>query len=134
MAHLFPQLGFDGAGIGVVSITGDPLRDTTSDCARGPKEGFRCCLVPLLTEQNIDQIPISIDRPVEVDQAPFDFKESLVHIPAAPDSPSSMLAQRLAQEWSELRFPLPYCLMGKDGSIRYFLRCFCCDVVSLLCR
>src|SRR5918999_5313828 len=67
MAHRFPELSFDGAGIGVVSITGDPRRNTISDGACGAKESLCRRLVPLLTEQNIHQVPITINRAVEID-------------------------------------------------------------------
>ena len=43
-----------------VSITGDSLRDTTGDGVGGAKEGFCRCLVPLITEQHIEQVPIPI--------------------------------------------------------------------------
>ena len=54
------QLRFDGSGIGIMAISGDPRWDTTGDGARGPEKSFRRCLVPLLTEQDIDQVPIPI--------------------------------------------------------------------------
>jgi len=60
MAHGFPQDNSDGTRIGVGSITGNSLRDTTGDGAGGAKEGFCRCLVPLLTEQDIHEVPISI--------------------------------------------------------------------------
>src|SRR5262245_25974043 len=66
MAHLFSERGFDGTGTGVVSVTGDPLRDPTGDGARGPEKSFRRCLVPLLAQQDIDQIPIAIYGTVEI--------------------------------------------------------------------
>src|SRR5918992_267035 len=114
MTYLCPQLGCDRARIGVMSVTSNPRRDTTGDGACRAEEGFRRRLVPLLTEQNIHQIPIPINGAIEVSQAPFDFDERLVDVPAAPDSPASMLAQCLAQEWSELGLPLPYRFVGKD--------------------
>jgi hypothetical protein len=60
MTHFFPERSFDRAGIGVVAITGDPLRDTTRNGTRRAEEGFRRCLVSLLTEQDIDEISIAI--------------------------------------------------------------------------
>jgi hypothetical protein len=50
MAHRFPELGFDGAGISVVAITGDSLRDTTRDGARRPEKGCRRGLVTRLVQ------------------------------------------------------------------------------------
>jgi hypothetical protein len=59
----------------VMSITGDPLRDTPGDRARGPEESFRRHLVALLTEPNVDEIAITVNGAVEVDRAPFHFNE-----------------------------------------------------------
>lgn len=87
MAYPFPKRGFDGTRIGVVSITGDPRRDMTGNGARGTKEGLGCCLVPLLTEQDIHQVPIPINGAVEVDQAPFYFDARLVDVPTAGATP-----------------------------------------------
>jgi len=67
MTYLFPEHGSDGVGIGGMSITGNSLRDTTGDGAGGAKEGFCRCLIPLLTEQDIHQIAVPINRAVEVD-------------------------------------------------------------------
>jgi hypothetical protein len=57
---------FDRTGRGVVAIRGDAFRDTTSDGACGTKEGFCRCSVASLAQQDIDRIPIPIDRPVQV--------------------------------------------------------------------
>jgi hypothetical protein len=80
-----------------MSITRDPLRDTPSDRTRRPEERFRRGLVALLTEPHVDEIAITINGTVQVNQAAFDFEKCLIHVPAASDFPSSMLAQHLAQ-------------------------------------
>src|SRR5262245_47158575 len=64
MAYPLPQFGFDGSWIGVMASGGHPLGDTVSDGARGAKEFFRRCLVPCLTQQDIDEVAIAIDSPV----------------------------------------------------------------------
>jgi hypothetical protein len=58
MIHLFSQLCFDCAGISVMPVGSHPGRNTAGDCARGAEEGFRRCLVPGLTQQDIDQVPV----------------------------------------------------------------------------
>src|SRR5262249_2731744 len=95
MPHGLSQRSFDSPGIGAMSITGDALRDATGDRARGAEEGFRPCLVLLLPQRDIDEIPLPINGPVEVGHAPFHLDAGLVHVPAAPDSPTPMLAQGL---------------------------------------
>jgi hypothetical protein len=57
MAYGFSQLGFAGSRIRIVAVGGDSLRDTTRDCACRAEERFRRCLVPGLTEEDIDQLP-----------------------------------------------------------------------------
>jgi hypothetical protein len=66
MAHFFSQLGFASPRIGVMPIAGDSLGNTSGDSPRGAEEGFRRRLVALLTQQNLDEIPIAINRPVQV--------------------------------------------------------------------
>ena len=102
-----------------MSVTGDPRRDTTGDRARGAKEGLCRRLVPLLTEQDIHQVPLAINGAVEVDQTPFHFEVSFVDVPAAANSASPVLAQCLAQQWGELRFPFSYRFVGKDQTPLY---------------
>jgi hypothetical protein len=60
MEYGVPQLRFEGSGIGIMAISGDPRWDTTGDSARGPEKDFCRGLVPLLAQQDIDQIPIPI--------------------------------------------------------------------------
>ena len=49
MTYLFPEHGYDGAGIGVMSIAGDSHRDTPGNNSCRAKEGCYC-LVPLRAE------------------------------------------------------------------------------------
>src|SRR5262245_35208810 len=114
MAYRFPERGFDRAGIGVVSITGDPLWDTTRDGTRRAEEGFRRCLVSLLAKQDIDEMAIPINGPVQVDRAPFHFNESFIYVPTRPTASPPVLAQRLAHQRGELGFPLPHRFVGKN--------------------
>jgi hypothetical protein len=60
MTYSFPQSCLDRSPIGVVAIRSDLLRNTTGDNSRRAKEGFRRCLVPLLAQEDIDEIPITI--------------------------------------------------------------------------
>jgi len=101
-----------------MAITGDPLKDTTGDGARGAKKGFRHRLVTLLAQQDIDKVPRAIDRAVEIGPASFHFEVGFVDIPAASSSSPSLLAQRLAQQQGELRFPLPHRFMREDWLCR----------------
>jgi hypothetical protein len=78
MTDSVPQCCFDRPRIGVMAIRGDPLRNTPGDNSRRAKEGFCRCLIPLLTQQNINEISIPINRPVQVDRAPFYLNTTLL--------------------------------------------------------
>jgi len=56
-----------------MSVTGDPLRNATSDRVRGPEKGFRFCLIPFLAQPDIDAIAREIYCPIEIRLASFDF-------------------------------------------------------------
>jgi hypothetical protein len=75
MMDFLPQLRLDGSRIGVMAIGRHPLGHTTGDRARGAKEGFRRCLVALLAAQDIDQIPVAIERAVQGGPTPFPLRE-----------------------------------------------------------
>ena len=68
MLHGSPQLGFDRAGIGIVSIAGDSRRDTAGDGACGLEERFRRCFVALLTYK-LGWILTEPDQHQQVDNA-----------------------------------------------------------------
>src|SRR4051812_24491903 len=69
MTHGFPQLSFDGSRIGVMPVGRHALRDTTGDSPCGVEERFCRCLVPLLTQHYIDQVPRAIYCAVEIGPA-----------------------------------------------------------------
>jgi hypothetical protein len=48
MLHGFPEFGFDRAGIGIMPVGRNALRNTAGDDTGGPKERFRRGSVPLL--------------------------------------------------------------------------------------
>src|SRR3954447_17223131 len=97
-----------------MAIGGDAVRDTASDKPRRAKEVFCCRFVPLLTQQDIDEVSLAIYRAVEIGPASFHFDIRLVDIPARADVSSSVLAQHFTQHRGELRFPLSDGFMRKD--------------------
>ena len=97
MTYPFPQRRFDGSGIGVMTIGGDALRDTVRDGARRTEERFRCGLVPLLTQEDVDQVPFTINGPVEIGPASFDFDVMPVGRGACPWFPAGAVPQPLAR-------------------------------------
>jgi hypothetical protein len=88
----------NGPWIGIMAIRRDPVRRDASYHPRRPKEGLGRCKVPGITEANIPDVAISIDRSVEVLPLALDTNISFVHIPAGSDLTVPPLAQRLTAE------------------------------------
>jgi hypothetical protein len=80
-----------------MAIGGNALRDTPSDNARGPEEGFRRCAITLLAQENVYQMPRTIHCTVQIGPAPFHFDVGFVDIPALSTPSPPMLAQHLAE-------------------------------------
>jgi len=66
MAYLCPQLSFDSLGIGVMPIGRHPLWHTTGDGPGRAEERFGRHLVTGLAQQHIDEVPVAINRPVQI--------------------------------------------------------------------
>jgi hypothetical protein len=114
MAHLCPQLSFDRSRIRVMPVSGHPLWHTTGDGPRRAEERFGRRHISGLAQQHIDEIPIPINRPIQLHPPALHFAVGFVRIPTRPDASSPVLPQRLAQERGELRLPPPHRLVRKD--------------------
>ena len=73
MQHVIAQGLTDRTGIGIMPIGRHPLWHTTGDGPRGAEERLGRRLVALLTQQNVDEVPIAINGPVQVGPASFHF-------------------------------------------------------------
>jgi hypothetical protein len=82
----------NGAGVGIMAIGGDAVRDHAGHRPGGAEEGLGRSEVPALTEANIDEVAISINRSVQVAPLSLDFEICFVHIPALPHSSVAPLA------------------------------------------
>jgi len=64
--------------------------------ARRAKAGFCRCLVSLLAEYDIDEIPRTIYCPIEIRPASFYFDVGFVRVPTRSDPSPPMFPQHLA--------------------------------------
>jgi hypothetical protein len=74
------ELGVDRPRIGIVSITGDPIRNSPGHRLRGPKEPLGSGQVTPLAQHHINQRTIAIDRPVEIAPSPAGLDVGLIHV------------------------------------------------------
>jgi hypothetical protein len=96
-----------------MAIGGDAVWDHAGHRPGGAEEGLGRREVPSLTEANIDEVAISINRSVKIAPLTLDFEMCFVHLPALPPSPMAPLAQGVAEEWSQLALPVAYRFMRK---------------------
>src|SRR4051812_40419801 len=87
----------DGLGIAGVPVGGDLLGLDLGDRLGGAEERLGGGHIAGLTEIDVDQVAVAIDRPVET--APFagDLDVRLVDVPAPADLASPALAQALGE-------------------------------------
>ncbi len=87
-------------------VARDPAWSLADD-AEGFYEEAACGLeIALLAEARVYEIPVAIDRAIEVGPTPMDLHVGLVHVPAGADTTSSQPAQSLGQHGCEARLPL----------------------------
>src|SRR5215510_9585025 len=99
-----------------MSIGGDAVRDYLGDGPGRPKKRLSGSTVSRLTQIDVNQVPVPIDRAVEIGPASFHFEIRLVTIPASSHSAPPMLAEGLTQHGGQLGFPLPHCFVSKDDA------------------
>jgi hypothetical protein len=97
MEDTLSQLRLDGPRVGTVPVSRDPGRDSVSHCSSRAKEGFGRGLILPLTEEDIHQVPVSINRTVQVNLAPFHFEIMPVGRGACPWFPAGANPQPLAR-------------------------------------
>jgi hypothetical protein len=81
-----------------MAIGGDALRCHPSYRPRRAEKGLGCCKILCRAEAHINQIPIRINRSVEVLSLPLHFHVGLVDVPTSAHSPTTSLAQGRAEQ------------------------------------
>jgi hypothetical protein len=82
----------------------------------GAEEGLGRRKVARVTEPHIDQVPVPINRPLEVAPLTLNTYVCFVHVPAIPYSATTPLTQSCAEAWSQLALPLPHGFMRKHDT------------------
>ena len=104
------QCRADRARVRIMSVGCHPVRhkaDNRPCRAEEPPSRFH---VTGRAQHRVDEIPVAIDRPIQVAPVALDLEVSLVSLPALTRAASyavSPLAQRLAHHRQQLRFPPP---------------------------
>ena len=98
-------------------VRGDLVGCHARDGLGRAEEGLGRRHVAVLAEHRVDQIAVSIDRPIQVAPPAPDLQVRLIHVPvaatgAAPAMPAP--AEFVGQDGRELRLPLPDGLVAKD--------------------
>ena len=86
-------------------VGGDAQRPSLRDVDEAPEEAPSRVLVALLAQHRVDQLPVTVDRPVEVAPAAGDLHVGLVDVPGPARVAASLGAEPFPQQRCEPRFP-----------------------------
>jgi hypothetical protein len=81
---------------------------------RSTEEGLSRAQVAGVAEAHVHQVPVSIDRPIEILPPNVNPHIGLVHVPTGSHRAVAPLPQGLAQQRGELALPVPHGFMGED--------------------
>jgi hypothetical protein len=66
MPRMFAELGSDSSGIGIMAISGDPIRSDAGHCRGRSKECPGGSKVTMLAQHAVNQSAFAIDRPIQI--------------------------------------------------------------------
>jgi hypothetical protein len=93
MYDALSELRFARTRGGTVPIGRDPSRNTVRHHPRRTQACLSHCLILPLTEENIHQVAVPINGPVEVASAAFHLEIQLLALPTLSTSPAAIFAQ-----------------------------------------
>src|SRR5215471_21365396 len=117
VADLAAQRRTDRARVRVVPVGSHPVRHKAGNRPCRAEEPLSRSHVTGLAQHRVDEVPVAIDRPIQVAPAAMDLEVGFIDIPALARTAScavTPLAQHLAHHGQQLRLPLPDALMA-DG-------------------
>ena len=94
-----------------MTIRRDPERTLLRDVYQAAEEAPSRMLVALLAQHRVDQLPVAVDRPVEVAPAAGDFHVGLVDVPGPARLASSFGAQPFPEQRREAKLPATNCFV-----------------------
>jgi hypothetical protein len=107
--HRLPQHAADRPGVGATTVSGHPIRTKTHGRLGRAEEGPSGLHVTVLVEHGVDQVPVSVDRPIKVAPLAPDLQIRLVDITAdarPPPQPVPALAQCIIHNRQQFRLSL----------------------------
>ena len=114
MRDLVPEHMANGTWVGIVTIRGDAMWGHAGVHLRSTEEGLSRAQVAGVAEAHVHQVPVSIDRPIEILSPSVNPHIGLVHVPTGSHRAVAPLPQGLAQQRGELALPVPHGFMGED--------------------
>ena len=105
MLDLPPEDPADRPSVCGMMVGGDAQRPSLRDVDEAPEEAPSRVLVALLAQHRVDQLPVTVDRPVEVAPAAGDLHVGLVDVPGPARVAASLGAEPFPQQRCEPRFP-----------------------------
>ena len=91
-----------------MSISGHLFRTLPSDCFRTPEEALGCGPVALRTEHRIDQLPLFVNRAIQINPPAAHLEIRFIHKPATTDLTFPSALDLIGQQGSEPCFPVPH--------------------------
>ena len=105
MHDLPPENPAHRARVSRVAVSCDTERPRFRNVDEAAEEASGCVLVAVLAQHRIDELAVSIYRPVEVTPAPSDLHVGLVDVPGAADATPPLRTEPLGEQRCEGRFP-----------------------------
>src|ERR1700727_638122 len=114
MPHLFAELGSDRSGIGIMAISGDPIR---SDASRRLGRSKKCpggSKVTMLAQHDVNQGAVAIDRAIEIPPSARYPDIRLISVPAGPILPLRRRRRFLGKRRRQLGLPIAHRFIAED--------------------
>src|SRR5580692_10860781 len=87
MPHMFAEVGSDRSGIGIMAISGDPIRRDASHRLGRSKECPGGSKVTMLAQHDVNQGAVAIDRAIQIPPSAPHPDIRLINVPAGPTLP-----------------------------------------------
>ena len=114
MPHLFAELGSDRSGIGIMAISGDPIRSDAGHRLGRSKEYPGGSKVTLLTEHDVNQGAVAINRPIQIPPSAPHPNICLVDVPAGANPAFVSPTQVLGKRWRQFGLPIAHRFIAED--------------------
>jgi hypothetical protein len=105
----------DRAWVGIMPVGCHAVRHKAGNRPCGAEELLGCSHVTGRAQHRVDEVPVAIDRPIQVAPAAMNLEVGFVDVPTLARAAScavTPLAQRLTDHRQQLRLPLPDALVA----------------------